>query len=197
MTISATPAPRSSRTSSGARPYCCTSVCAWALKSRVTVRGVRWGRRRSPNSTTIATVPATSGMPTRENWKNPIRPAPASLDASDTMTFTGEAVRTSSEPACAAKASGISSCDGERRSRAAITTTTGASAATDPFGVISAVSTAQSSIVNTRTRVRLSPAPAINCWPAHDVTPVASSDSLTTKSDPMKITEGSPNPLRA
>ena len=42
--------------------------------------------------------------------------------------------------------------------------------------------------------MRLSPARAISCCPAHAVTPVASSAALTTKSAAMKSTVGSPNP---
>ena len=38
--------------------------------------------------------------------------------------------------------------------------------------------------------MRLVPARPITCRPAHAVTPVASSASLTTKSDAMKITVG-------
>ena len=41
------------------------------------------------------------------------------------------------------------------------------------------------------------PRRAISCWPAQAVTPVASSASLTTKSDAMKITVGSPKPPSA
>ena len=54
-------------------------------------------------------------------------------------------VSASSEPAWAEKTSGISSCDGARFSRTAITTTTGSSAATAPLTLISAVSRATSS----------------------------------------------------
>src|SRR6185295_10360464 len=47
--------------------------------------------------------------------------------------------------------------EGARRVRTAITTITGRSAATEPFGVMSAVSAAQVSIASTSARVRLSP----------------------------------------
>ena len=77
-----------------------------------------------------------------------------------------------------------------------MTTTTGTSAATEPLTVINAVRPAQRSIISTSTRARLSPACAIRCWPAQVVTAVASSASLTTKSDAMKMTVGSPNPAR-
>ncbi len=60
------------------------------------------------------------------------------------MMFTGEPVSASIEPAWAAKASGISSRDAGCRVRTAVTTTTGKSAATAPFTLISAVSTAHS-----------------------------------------------------
>ena len=52
-------------------------------------------------------------------------------------------------------------------------------------------------MVRTIRRVRLSPAEAISRWPAHAVTPVASRPSLTTNSDAMKITVGSPKPASA
>ena len=74
--------------------------------------------------------------------------------------------------------------------RTAITTTTGTSAATAPLTLISAVSSATSAIVRTISRDRLSPADAISLCPAHAVTPVASSASLTTNSEAMKITVG-------
>ncbi len=45
--------------------------------------------------------------------------------------------------------------------------------------------------------MRLSPARLISSCPAHEVTPAASSASLTTKSDAMKRTAGSPNPCSA
>ena len=46
-----------------ARPYCSTSVLAWRLKSAGMVAPLRSGRRRSPKSTMIAIVPASSGTP--------------------------------------------------------------------------------------------------------------------------------------
>jgi alkanesulfonate monooxygenase SsuD/methylene tetrahydromethanopterin reductase-like flavin-dependent oxidoreductase (luciferase family) len=55
---------------------------------------------------------------------------------------------------------------------------------------------------NPRTRGKLtderilSPIRAISSCPAHDVTPAASSPSLTTKSEAMKITVGSPKPAK-
>ena len=45
--------------------------------------------------------------------------------------------------------------------------------------------------------MRLAPARAISCCPAQDVTPAASSPSLTTNSVAMKITVGSPKPPSA
>ena len=111
--------------------------------------------------------------------------------------FTGVPVSASSEPACAPNASGSSSCDGERPSRTAVTATTGSSAATAPLTLISAVTPATSSSISTISLVLLSPTRATSCCPAHAVTPVASSDSLTTKSDAMKITVGSPKPASA
>ena len=107
-------------------------------------------------------------------------------------------VSASIEPACAAKTSGISSCEEFRFSRTAMTTTTGSSAATAPLTLISAVSSATRLIVRSRSRVRLSsPAPRISSWPAQAVTPVISSPELTTKSEAMKMTAGSPKPPSA
>ena len=57
------------------------------------------GRSFSPNSTMIAMLPTTSGMPTRANSKK-LKPAkPESCAASDTSTLTGDPVSASSEPA--------------------------------------------------------------------------------------------------
>ncbi len=85
-------------------------------------------------------MPASSGTPTSANSKKPNRPTPASSADSETITLTGDPVSASSEPAWAPKASGIRSCDGDMRSRTAITATTGSSAATAPLTLISAVS---------------------------------------------------------
>ena len=136
-------------------------------------------------------------MPTSANSKKPNRPTPASSAYSETITLTGDPVSATSEPACAPNASGMRIWDGDMRRRTAITATTGSSAATAPFTLISAVSTATSSIIRTIRRVRLSPARAISSCPAQAVTPVASSPSLTTNSDAMKITVGSPKPPSA
>ena len=78
-----------------------------------------------------------------------------------------------------------------------MTTTTGRRAATEPLRLISAVSTAISSIIRTSSRVRLSPACRIRNWPVQAVTPVASRPALTTNSEAMKTTAGSPNPASA
>ena len=59
---------------------------------------------------------------------------------------------------------------------------------------MSAVRNATSSIVPTTRRVRLVPTRSISFCPTQDVTPDDSRPSLTTKSDAMKITVGSPNP---
>ena len=145
----------------------------------------------------MATVPSSRGTPTRANSKKPKGRAPASAAASETTTLTGVPVRASSDPAWAAKATGSSSCDGGRPRRTAITTTTGTRAATEPLGLIRAVSRATTTMVRTSSRVRLSPARAISCCPTQAVTPVASRASLTTKRVAMKMTEESPKPARA
>ena len=113
------------------------------------------------------------------------------------ITWTGVPVSVSNDPACAKNTSGISSCDGARRSRTAITTTTGSRAATAPLTLMSAVSPATMSIISTSRRARPSPAQAISRWPTQVVTPVASSASLTTNSAAMNRTVGSPKPARA
>ena len=80
----------------------------------------------------------------------------------------------------------------------AMTTTTGSRAAIAPLRLITAVRTAPRLIIKTRSRDRLfSPAKRMRSWPAHAVTPVISSPVLMTKSEAMKMTAGSPNPLRA
>ena len=78
-----------------------------------------------------------------------------------------------------------------------MTATTGSSAATAPLTEISAVTPATSSSISTISRDRLSPTRATSCCPAHAVTPVASSDSLTTNSAAMNSTVGSPKPASA
>ncbi len=179
------------------RAYSSTRVCARLPRSRAIDFGWRAGSSRSPRRTTIAIVPARSGSPTSAKEKKPNRPTPASSADCETITFTGEPVSVRSDPACAPNASGSRSCEGDIRSRAAVTAITGRSAATDPLTLISAVSTATVSIISAIRRVRDAPAPAMSCCPAHAVTPVESSASLTTKSDAMKITVGSPNPPSA
>ena len=72
------------------------------------------------------------------------------------MTFTGVPVSASIEPAWAPNTSGISSCDGERPRRTAMTTMTGSSAATAPLTLIRAVRPATSSIIRT-----MQPGPAV------------------------------------
>ena len=66
------------------------------------------------------------------------------------------------------------------RTRMAITTTTGTSAATAPFTLMSAVTSAQITMIDPTTRGRPAPARATSSWPTQAVTPVASSASLTT-----------------
>ncbi len=75
-----------------------------------------------------------------------------------------------------------------------MTMTTGKRAATAPFTLISAASTPTKAIMSTIRRVRLSPACLIRICPAQAVTPDTSSPADTTKSEAMKMTDGSPNP---
>ena len=124
-------------------------------------------------------------------------PTPASTAASDTIAFTGEPVSASRDPALAANASGMSSCDGGWPSRTASTTTTGRRAGTDALMLMAAARTATSTMTRASSRVGLRPARAIRNCPTLAVTPVASRAALTTNSDAMKATVGSPRPLNA
>ena len=142
-------------------------------------------------------LPTTSGTPTSANSKKPKRSAPESAAASDTRMLTGDPVSTRSDPACAAKASGMSSLEVGRPIRAAITTIIGSSAAIAPFGVITADSAAHRTSTKTTSRVGCPRAARTSRWPAHVVTPLASSASLTTNSDAMNRTVGSPKPATA
>jgi hypothetical protein len=63
--------------------------------------------------------------------------------------------------------------------------------------VINALSAAASSIVSTSKRTWLRPTFLMSCCPTHVVTPVASSASLTTNSEAMKMITGSPKPANA
>lgn len=76
-------------------------------------------------------------------------------------------------------------------------TTTGTSAATEALGVMSAVTSAHTTMTATRMGPRLMPARSTSTWPSHAVTPVLSSASLTTKSDAIRSTAGSPKPAVA
>jgi hypothetical protein len=73
----------------------------------------------------------------------------------------------------------------------------GSSAATAPLTEMSAESSATSSSTSTTSRVWRSPDAATSRCPAHVVTPVASSASLTTNSAAMNSTVGSPKPASA
>ena len=137
-----------------------------------------------------AIVTITSGTPTSANSKYPKARPPFSAANSETMMLTGVPVSSSSDPADAANASGMSSCEVLIPARAATTTTSGSSAATAPLMLMSAVVAATSTQMTTSSGIRLVPARAMTFCPAHAVTPVASSDSLTTKSDAMKMTVG-------
>ena len=108
--------------------------------------------------------------------------------------FTGDPVSTSREPACAAKAMGISSCAGSRPSRTASTTTIGSSAATAPLTLMKAVSTAVMPMVSTSRRVRLVPEKRISNPPSQVVMPAASMASATTKSEAISTTVPLPKP---
>ncbi|WSI68941.1 hypothetical protein OG599_01965 [Streptomyces sp. NBC_01335] len=78
--------------------------------------------------------------------------------------------------------------------RTASITTTGSSAATAPFIVISADRAATETRVSATSRQRLFPVRAARIWPALAVTPVTSRPALTTNSAATKPTTGSPKP---
>ena len=161
---------------------------AWRLRSGGIASPLRCGSSRSPKSTTIAIVPATSGMPTSANSKNPNVSTPAFFAEAFTITLTGVPVSVSIDPACAPNASGSSSCEVGRPSRIASMTTIGISAATEPLTLISAVSAATSSIVSTISRVRLSPAGVDQALTGPDGHAGRVEGALTTNSDAMKMT---------
>ena len=99
--------------------------------------------------------------------------------------MTGLPVRVRSDPACAPKASGSSSFDGATTMRDAMTTTTGSRAATAPFTLMRADSTATTTMTST-VSLRTSPPPRrTSCWPAQAVSPVPSRPSATTNSAAM------------
>ena len=163
-TTSATPEPRvSSVPASSSSAYWSTSVRAWSLKSREIDARRPVGSSRSPKSTTIAIVPATSGTPTSANAKKPKLPdARRRPRRSETITLTGEPGEREQRPGMRGERERHQQL-GRRAAAAARPSrpTTGSSAATAPLTLISAVSTATSSIIRTSSRVRLSPTRAI------------------------------------
>ena len=70
---------------------------------------LRLGRSGAPKRTMKATVTITMGTPTRANSKKPNALPPLAAAMSETMMLTGVPVRSSSDPADAANASGMSS----------------------------------------------------------------------------------------
>ena len=177
--------------------YWSASVRECRLKSSGIARPDRSGTRRSLSSNMITTVPASSGMPitVRSKKRNPA--SPISCFALEMSTFTRLPVSTSIDPACAANASGIISRDGDRPDLTAARTTTGNSAETAPLTPISAARPADSTRVSSSMRWALCPACRVSSWPAQAVTPEASRLALTTKSEPMNSTVGSPKPASA
>ncbi len=156
--------------------------------------GVRRGSSRWPSSTVRPIVPASTGTPTTVKSKNPKLWPPASAAASEAITLIGEPISSSSDPACPAYASGMTSREGGRPVRVASRTTSGSSAATAPVTVISEVSPAASSMA--RTIGCRSPVPArpVSRRPAQAVSPVACRAALTTNSAATNATTGSPKP---
>ena len=112
---------RAAGCTSVARPYCSTSVCAWRLKSGGRVCRSRFGSSCSPkqHDDERSRRAAAECRPARTR-RSRSRRRRHRLRRFETSTLTGVPVSASSEPAWAAKTSGISSCDGDRLSRTAM-----------------------------------------------------------------------------
>ena len=121
---------RSPRRGCSARPGCRRARSSRRAATSATGRAGAVGRGGPrPRWST-----STSGSPISPNSKNPNRSPVASNRASDTMTLTVLPLSTSSAPALAANASGMSICDVDCFDRRDASTTTGSSAAAAPFG---------------------------------------------------------------
>ena len=142
-------------------------------------------------------VAISSGTPTTVNEKNEKPAVPASSAASVTRTLMGLAVRISSEPALPANAIGRSMRAGAMPSRIAMTTTIGMRAAAAPLSEISALITAAIPMMASTAAFGRSPTTSTSFCPAQVVTPAESMPSLTTNSEAMNTTTGSPKPDRA
>ena len=160
--------------------------------------GTRAGSSRGPSTRQITTVPTRSGSPTRAKEKNGNGPAPASCDASETITLTGLLISSSSPPAAAREgdrheqlrrrpADPLGEQDHERQQRR--------DRAVEGDQRRRAAPTAGTP----RPGPGRAPLPArsISARPAQVVTPVESMPSLTTNNVAMKMTTGSPNPATA
>ena len=107
-----------------ARPYWSTSVRAWRLRSAGIVLGVRSGSSRSPSRRARSRWPrGAAGCPASANSKNPNgRPRSSRPRRTRSRSPGCRSARASTRRA-RRSTSGISSCDGDRPSRTAITTT--------------------------------------------------------------------------
>jgi hypothetical protein len=76
-------------------------------------------------------------------------------------------------------------------------TVTGSSAATAPFMPISALKIAATAMRATISVVSLAPLRRRRSWPAHAPTPVVSTATAMASSAAIRITTGSPKPVRA
>ncbi len=124
---------------------------------------------------------------------------PASTPAFETSTFTGVPVSASIEPACAEKDQRHQQLRGVRFRRTAMTTTTGSKRRHRAVDADQRGRAARpgSMVSNEQARRGFPRRPAMSSWPAQAVTPVTSKPALTTNSDAMKITAGSPRPASA
>ena len=109
-------------------------------------RAAAVGSRRSPKSTTIAIVPTRSGTPTSANSKKPKPPDARVVGGvgDDDVDGRCRSARAASPRGRRTRAA-CRSCDGERPSRTASTTTTGSERGDRAVDVISAVRSATSS----------------------------------------------------
>jgi hypothetical protein len=153
----------------------------------------RSGSSRRPNIRMSPRVPATRGMPTTAHSKKRIGPRPAISASAEAITFTGVPSRVTFDPASAANATGIISCDGTMPVRTAMMTATGIIAATAPFMPINALNSALRSISANNSRDWLAPACRIRIWPAQVPTPDASRPAPIASNEATKTMTGSPN----
>ena len=110
----ANPRGRAAGTAPSSSPYCSTSVRACRLRSAGIVAAAALRQQALAEQHDDRHGAEQQRHADQANSKKPKAPSPASTAASETSTFTGVPVSASSEPAWPANTSGISSCDGGR-----------------------------------------------------------------------------------